>query len=70
MVLPNGDPMVLEVNTLPGMTATSLLPKAAAVIGLDYARLCQRMVELALLRKSSSYLNQPVNPAGKETHVV
>jgi D-alanine-D-alanine ligase len=50
MVRTNGDPIVLEVNTLPGMTETSLLPKAAAVVGLNYAQLCQRMVELALVR--------------------
>jgi len=43
-------PVVLEVNTLPGMTETSLLPKAASAAGLDYAALCQRMVELALQR--------------------
>ncbi len=51
MVRADGSPVVLEVNTLPGMTETSLLPKAAAVIGLDYAGLCQRMVDLALRRK-------------------
>jgi D-alanine-D-alanine ligase len=51
MVRANGDPVVLEVNTLPGMTETSLLPKAAAAAGLDYAQLCQRMVDLALKRK-------------------
>lgn len=51
MVRPDGSPVVLEVNTLPGMTETSLLPKAAAVAGLDYAALCQRMVDLALRRK-------------------
>ena len=51
MVRPDGAPVVLEVNTLPGMTETSLLPKAAAAAGLDYAQLCQRMVELALRRK-------------------
>lgn len=51
MVRPDGSPVVLEVNTLPGMTETSLLPKAAAAAGLDYASLCQRMVELALERK-------------------
>jgi D-alanine-D-alanine ligase len=45
------EPVVLEVNTLPGMTETSLLPKAAAAAGLDYAQLCQRMVDLALKRK-------------------
>ena len=51
MVGANDEPVVLEVNTLPGMTETSLLPKAAAAAGLNYAQLCQRMVELALKRK-------------------
>jgi len=51
MVRANGDPVVLEVNTLPGMTETSLLPKAAAAAGISYADLCQRMVQLALKRK-------------------
>jgi len=50
MVRPTGEPVVLEVNTLPGMTQTSLLPKAAAAAGLSYAQLCQRMVDLALAR--------------------
>ena len=50
MVRKDGSPVVLEVNTLPGMTETSLLPKAAAAAGLSYAELCQRMVELALRR--------------------
>jgi D-alanine-D-alanine ligase len=44
------EPVVLEVNTLPGMTETSLLPKAAAAAGIGYAELCQRMVDLALAR--------------------
>jgi D-alanine-D-alanine ligase len=48
MVRPKGEPIVLEVNTLPGMTETSLLPKAAAAAGMDYATLCQRMIDLAL----------------------
>jgi D-alanine-D-alanine ligase len=51
MVRANGEPLVLEVNTLPGMTETSLLPKAAAAAGLSYEALCQRMVELALKRR-------------------
>jgi D-alanine-D-alanine ligase len=50
MVRPEGEPVVLEVNTLPGMTETSLLPKAAAAVGIGYAELCQRMVDLALRR--------------------
>lgn len=51
MVRANGEPVVLEVNTLPGMTETSLLPKAAAAAGINYPELCQRMVLLALKRK-------------------
>lgn len=51
MVRADGSPVVLEVNTLPGMTETSLLPKAAAAAGMNYAELCQRMVDLALQRK-------------------
>jgi D-alanine-D-alanine ligase len=48
MIRPNGDPIVLEVNTLPGMTELSLFPKTAAAAGIDYPELCQRMVDLAL----------------------
>lgn len=50
MVRSDGSPVVLEVNTLPGMTETSLLPKAAAAAGVNYEQLCQRMIELALAR--------------------
>lgn len=53
MVDSAGAPWVLEVNTLPGMTETSLLPKAAAAAGLSYASLCQAMIDLALRRTSS-----------------
>ncbi|HKS35976.1 MAG TPA: D-alanine--D-alanine ligase [Verrucomicrobiae bacterium] len=48
MVRANGEPVVLEVNTLPGMTETSLLPKAAAAAGFGFPELCQRMIDLAL----------------------
>ncbi|HTX20440.1 MAG TPA: D-alanine--D-alanine ligase [Candidatus Aquilonibacter sp.] len=51
MVRENGEPVVLEVNTQPGMTETSLLPKAAAAAGLSYEDLCQRMIDLAIRRK-------------------
>ena len=54
MVRADGEPVVLEVNTLPGMTETSLLPKAAAAAGLNYAELCQRMVDLALERNGEN----------------
>jgi D-alanine-D-alanine ligase len=50
MVKPGGEPVVLEVNTLPGMTQTSLLPKAAAAAGIGFTELCQRMIDLAVRR--------------------
>jgi len=53
MVRADGSPVVLEVNTLPGMTETSLLPKAAAAAGMNFAELCQRMVNLALKRNAA-----------------
>ncbi len=42
------EPYVLEINTIPGFTSHSLLPKAAQKIGLDFDQLCQRIVELSL----------------------
>jgi D-alanine-D-alanine ligase len=42
-----GDVFVLEVNTLPGMTATSLLPKIAKQAGMDYATLCEQILATA-----------------------
>ena len=45
-------PYVLEVNTIPGMTETSLLPKAAEVHGIGFGDLCQQIAELSMqLRK-------------------
>jgi D-alanine-D-alanine ligase len=40
----SGAPFVLEVNTLPGMTKTSLMPKIARAAGLDYPTLCERIL--------------------------
>jgi D-alanine-D-alanine ligase len=45
-------PWLLEVNTIPGMTATSLLPKAAAAAGLSFGALCRKIVELSWQRVS------------------
>lgn len=44
----NGNPYVLEVNTVPGMTATSLVPKAAAAAGMSFADLCEKLLLLAI----------------------
>lgn len=49
-VTPRGRPYVLEVNTVPGMTETSLLPMAAAKAGIDYDSLTERILESALRR--------------------
>ena len=38
----------LEANTLPGMTPTSLLPQEAAAEGMDYASLCEHIIEISL----------------------
>ena len=38
----------LEANTLPGMTPTSLIPQMGAAMGLDYAALCQRLIDVSL----------------------
>ncbi len=43
----NGNPFVLELNTIPGFTATSLLPKAAAAAGIDFQSLCVRILDQA-----------------------
>lgn len=42
------DPVILEVNTLPGMTPTSLFPDAARAIGLSYEKMIEKLVELSL----------------------
>ncbi|MEG0764572.1 MAG: D-alanine--D-alanine ligase [Pseudoflavonifractor sp.] len=44
----DGTPWFLEINTLPGMTPTSLLPQEAAATGIDYSALCGRIVAASL----------------------
>jgi D-alanine-D-alanine ligase len=44
----DGQPMVLEINTIPGMTATSLLPDAARAVGISFPELCERILDEAL----------------------
>ena len=43
-----GEPIILETNTIPGMTASSLLPDSARHAGIEFPQLCTRFVELAL----------------------
>lgn len=47
MLSENGEPFVLEANTIPGMTEASLLPEAAAAAGINYVDLCVRIIELS-----------------------
>lgn len=47
---PEGEPFVLELNNIPGFTSHSLLPKAAAVAGMDFPALCDRILRTAALR--------------------
>ena len=49
IIADGGEPVVLEVNTIPGMTETSLLPKAAAQAGISFDELCCRILALASL---------------------
>lgn len=49
-ITPRGQPYVLEINTVPGMTATSLLPMAAAQAGIGYDELVERILQSALDR--------------------
>lgn len=46
----NGDIYCLEVNTLPGMTSASLLPKEAKAAGIEYPELCELIIEKSLAR--------------------
>jgi len=48
MLSEEGNPHVIDINTVPGMTATSLVPDAARVMGMSFADLCEKLVELAL----------------------
>ena len=49
----NGLAWCLEINTLPGMTPTSLVPQEAAQVGLSYGELCERIVELSLAARKA-----------------
>lgn len=56
---PAGGPTLLEVNTIPGFTSHSLLPKAAARTGLDFASLCDRLANLAAARRTKPVASGP-----------
>lgn len=51
MLIKNGIPYVLEINTLPGMTKNSLLPKSAAAAGISFSKLLDIIIEASLKEK-------------------
>ncbi|MES2735722.1 MAG: D-alanine--D-alanine ligase [Verrucomicrobiota bacterium] len=51
MLRNDGEPFVLEINTIPGMTSSSLLPKAALAVGIEFPDLCVRIIELSLVAR-------------------
>jgi D-alanine-D-alanine ligase len=51
IVTKEGRPQILEINTLPGLTATSLVPDACASVGISYEALVDRLVGYALARR-------------------
>lgn len=55
---PDGSAWVLETNTLPGMTETSLLPDAARAAGIEFPDLCRMLVEDALRRSEGGQQRQ------------
>ncbi len=54
MIVTKDGPVVLETNTIPGLTATSLLPQAAAAAGLDFPALLDRLLGSALQKAGRS----------------
>nr|WP_154889923.1 D-alanine--D-alanine ligase [Paenibacillus xylanexedens] len=52
MLIRDGVPYVLEVNTLPGLTRNSLLPKSAAAAGISFAKLLDTIIDLSLKQRS------------------
>lgn len=53
IVTEDGTPWFLEINTLPGMTPTSLMPQEAAAVGIGYGELCERIIEASLAARKA-----------------
>ncbi|MBL8756735.1 MAG: hypothetical protein JNK15_25790 [Planctomycetes bacterium] len=68
MIVTVHGPVVLETNTIPGLTRTSLLPQSAAAAGYSFSGLLDRLVELALQRTvSPNQKTTPAAPAARAT---
>jgi D-alanine-D-alanine ligase len=48
-----GRPLLLEINTIPGMTSHSLVPMAARALGIDFDELAWRVLETSLARRAA-----------------
>ncbi|MBI3333636.1 MAG: hypothetical protein HYZ93_06055 [Candidatus Omnitrophica bacterium] len=57
IIVPGRGPVLLELNTVPGMTATSLLPKAAAAVGIGFQELCRRMLASAVAQPQAVHIH-------------
>ena len=49
----DGQPFLLEMNTIPGFTEISLVPKAAKQIGIEFPELCQKIIDVALNKQDN-----------------
>ena len=49
-LMPDGELVVNEINTMPGFTPTSMFPRMWAATGVDYPALVERLIQLALVR--------------------
>ena len=58
LLVKDGEPLLMEVNTIPGLTKHSLLPKTAKQAGLSFTELIDRMIQLGLSRKKP-YIEDP-----------
>ena len=66
MIVTADGPFVLETNTIPGMTGTSLLPQAAAAVGISFPALLDRLLEAALVHKPTGERAAPPPPAAAD----
>ncbi len=62
IVADGGEPVILEINTVPGMTETSLLPKAAAAAGIGFEELCLRILLIAGLEHGVGVTDEATTP--------
>lgn len=58
MLRNDGEPFVLEINTIPGMTVSSLLPKAARAAGIEFPQLIARIIELSITARGKAKISE------------